>query len=187
MTIEGICRREIVFASLKDSVATAARLMREHDVGSLVITDDEDAKHIPVGIITDRDIAVAVVALGLDAETLACGDAMGDEFVSVPETASIAETIHLMRHKGVRRLALLDASGALVALISADDMLLLSEEDSRAASMVLRPEVRAKAIEIAMALLREEHDEDFAVRTGIARAQEWANGRAGLRSPHDRF
>lgn len=51
----------------------------------------------------------------------------------------------------------------------------------------LRPRVRAKAIEIANALLREKHDEDFAIRVGIARAQEWANGRGGLRSPHDRF
>lgn len=51
----------------------------------------------------------------------------------------------------------------------------------------LRPEVRAEAIEIANALLCERDDEAFAIRVGIARAQEWANSRGGLRSPHDRF
>jgi uncharacterized protein YdaT len=62
-----------------------------------------------------------------------------------------------------------------------------NEQTHPPAMQRLRPEVRAKAIEFANALLLERHDEDFAVRMGIARAQEWANGRAGLRSPHDRF
>jgi CBS domain-containing protein len=150
MAIGEICSREVVFATLKESVAAAARLMREHHVGSLVVTDEEDAKRIPVGMITDRDIAVGVVALGLDAEAIACGDAMGGELVSVRETAGIAETIHLMRQKGVRRLPVVDASGALVGLISADDILaLMAEEISGLAGMVSMQGRRERTVRTA--------------------------------------
>jgi uncharacterized protein YdaT len=62
-----------------------------------------------------------------------------------------------------------------------------TEQTSPLAMRRLHPEVRAKAIEIANALLREQHDEGVAIRVGIARAQEWADSRASPRSPRDRF
>lgn len=62
-----------------------------------------------------------------------------------------------------------------------------TEQTSPPAIRRLQPQVRAKALEIANALLLERHDEDFALRMGIARAQEWANRRARARSPRDRF
>lgn len=147
MAIGEICSREVVFVMLKESVATAAKLMREHHVGCLVVTEDQDAKRVPVGMITDRDIAVGVVALGLDAETIEVGDAMSGELVSLSENAGIAETVDLMRHKGVRRLPVVDASGALVGVVAADDMLLLlAEEISGLAGMVSKEGHRERAL-----------------------------------------
>jgi CBS domain-containing protein len=68
MRVGELCSREVVFIGRNESVADAARLMRQHHIGSLVVADKNDGRLVPGGMITDRDVAVGVVALGLDAE-----------------------------------------------------------------------------------------------------------------------
>ena len=68
MAIGEICSREVVFVARSESCAQAARLMRENHVGSLVVVAKPGTPVMPVGMITDRDLAVGVMALGLDAE-----------------------------------------------------------------------------------------------------------------------
>jgi CBS domain-containing protein len=119
--------------------------MRESHVGCLVVADEDGGKRVPVGILTDRDITVAVVAPGLDAEVILVGDVMSAELLSVQEDAGIAETVELMRLRGIRRLPVTDADGALVGLIAADDILsLLAEEISGLAGMISREEKRER-------------------------------------------
>lgn len=65
------CSRDTVFARCDESVATATRLMHESHVGWLVVADQVDGERVPVGMLTDRDITVAIVAPGLDANTIA--------------------------------------------------------------------------------------------------------------------
>lgn len=145
MPIGEICSREVVFARRDESIAAAARLMREHHVGCLVVTEEQDDTRVPVGMLTDRDITVAVVAPGLDADTILVGDVMSSELLSVKESAGIAETIELMRVRGIRRLPVTDADGALVGVIAADDILaLLAEEISGLAGMISREEKRER-------------------------------------------
>jgi CBS domain-containing protein len=120
-------------------VKAAAQLMREYHVGSIVVVDEPNGKRMPAGIVTDRDIAVAVVALGLKPEAIQVGDVMNQELVAVREDAGVAETVELMRMKGLRRLPVTDSAGALVGIVAADDVLsLLSEEMAALASMVTR-------------------------------------------------
>lgn len=146
MAIGDICNREVVFARRHESVLSAAVLMREHHVGSLVVVDESGGKRIPAGIITDRDIAVGVVALGLDAGRTPVGDVMGPEIVCAREDMGVAECVALMRQKGLRRLPVVDASGALLGLVAADDMLeLLAEEMSGLAAIVGREQRREQA------------------------------------------
>ena len=145
MAIGEICSREVLFARRDESVAAAARQMRESHVGCLVVADEDGGKRVPVGILTDRDITVAVVAPGLDAEVILIGDVMSAELLSVQEDAGIAETVELMRLRGIRRLPVTDADGALVGLIAADDILsLLAEEISGLAGMISREEKRER-------------------------------------------
>lgn len=145
MAIGEICSREVLFARRDESVAAAARQMRESHVGCLVVADEDGGKRVPVGILTDRDITVAVVAPGLDAEVILVGDVMSAELLSVQEDAGIAETVELMRLRGIRRLPVTDADGALVGLIAADDILsLLAEEISGLAGMISREEKRER-------------------------------------------
>ncbi len=145
MAIGEICSREVLFARRDESVAAAARQMRESHVGCLVVADEDGGKRVPVGILTDRDITVAVVAPGLDAEVILVGDVMSGELLSVQEDAGIAETVELMRLRGIRRLPVTDSDGALVGLIAADDILsLLAEELSGLAGMISREEKRER-------------------------------------------
>ena len=137
MPIGEICSREVVCAKRDTTVKTAARLMREHHVGSIVVVEEPEDKRIPTGIVTDRDIVVAVVALGLDPEVIEIGDIMGANLVSVKEDWGIAEVVELFQLKGVRRLVVTDSDGYLVGIVAADDVLsLLAEEMSALASMV---------------------------------------------------
>jgi CBS domain-containing protein len=104
-----------------------------------VIVDETGGKRRPVGIVTDRDIVLAVVAPRVDPETILLGDIMGSELVAVREDAGVAESVDLMRLKGVRRLPVVDVGGALVGLLAADDLiLLLAEEMSGLAAMLSR-------------------------------------------------
>lgn len=137
MPIGEICNRGVVCAKRDATVKTAARLMREHHVGSVVVVDEPEEKRIPAGIVTDRDITVAVVALGLDPEVIQIGDIMGTRLVSVKEDWGIAEVVELMQLRSVRRLVVTDRDGYLVGIVAADDVLsLLAEEMSSLASMV---------------------------------------------------
>ncbi len=139
MAIGEICSREVVCAKRDASVKMAARLMREYHIGSVVVVDEPDGARIPAGVVTDRDITVAVVALGLDPEVIQIGDIMGTELIAVPEDTGIAEAVELMRLKGIRRVVVTDAGGNLVGIVAADDVLsVLAEEMSALASMVGR-------------------------------------------------
>ena len=130
MTISAICTRDVVATRRTESVVDAARLMRKHHVGCLVIVEDNaQGNKVPVGIITDRDITVSVTALGLDPAAITVNEIMLDSVVCVHENAGVAETVALMRTKGVRRLPVVNDSGALTGMIAADDLLsMLAEE-----------------------------------------------------------
>jgi CBS domain-containing protein len=145
MAIGEICSREVLFARRDTTVKTAAALMRESHMGSIIVVDEPNGKRIPAGILTDRDIVVAVVALGLDPNAIQVGDVMSQELLAVREDAGIAETVELMRMKGVRRLPVTDDAGALVGIVAADDILtLLAEEMSALAKMISREHKREK-------------------------------------------
>jgi CBS domain-containing protein len=134
-----ICSREVLFVGRNESVADAARLMRQHHIGSVVVADRTGGRLVPAGMITDRDVTVGVVALGLDPEKTPVEAAMRAELVSVRETEGVGRAVQLMRSQGVRRLPVVDNSGALVGLVAADDLLeLFGEELSALAAVVAR-------------------------------------------------
>jgi CBS domain-containing protein len=101
------------------------------------VADERNGRRYPVGIVTGRDIAVGVVALGLDPEKRNVESAMPAELVCVRETDGLGRAVALMRAQGVRRLPVIDAAGGLIGILSADDALeVLSEELYCLAGMV---------------------------------------------------
>jgi CBS domain-containing protein len=142
MPIGEICNRSVVVVEREHSVRAAAALMREHHVGTLVVVTDNGTRK-PVGIVTDRDITIGVVAVGLDADVLTVGDIMGPELFSAPEDQGVSETLRQMREHGIRRLPIVDRQAALVGLVSLDDMLeLLAEELGELARLIAREQSR---------------------------------------------
>ncbi|HVN19277.1 MAG TPA: CBS domain-containing protein [Dongiaceae bacterium] len=139
MPIGELCIRETVVVSHGTSVREAAKLMRQHHVGDLVVTDQVDGKRVPVGIITDRDLVVEVLAPGLDSTSLAVEDIMTRDLMTVREQEGILETIAKMRAKGVRRLPVIDAQGALAGIVTVDDLVeLLAGELGELAKVISR-------------------------------------------------
>lgn len=124
MLIGDACNRNVICAPREATIAAAAKLMRQHHVGDVVVVDRADADRMPIGIVTDRDIVVEVVALGVDPKTVTLGDLMSwGELATVQESDSYANTLRLMNAKGVRRMPVINATGVLVGIISIDDML----------------------------------------------------------------
>lgn len=129
MHIGAICTTETIFCTRDESVQGAALLMRKHHVGDLVVIDKPDGEKVPVGILTDRDIVVSVIALGLDPASLLVGDIMSDDLLTCSENDDVYETIERMRLRGIRRVPVVNPHGGLTGIVSADDLLgFLAEE-----------------------------------------------------------
>jgi CBS domain-containing protein len=96
--------------------------MRERHVGDVIIVDPSRGQR-PVGIVTDRDIVVEVVAAGLDPAFVKVADLVLEPLVTVTTRTDYADTVRTMAEHGVRRLPVLDDAGALFGLITLDDLL----------------------------------------------------------------
>lgn len=137
MAIGELCSRDVVFVGLNESCALAAQLMREQHVGSLVVVRAEGARRVPAGMLTDRDLVVGVMALGLDAEKTLVEAVMRPGVAVVREGEGVGRAIALMREKSVRRLPVVDDAGALVGILAADDLIeLFGEELSGLAAVI---------------------------------------------------
>ena len=137
MNIGSICSRRILTIDHADSPALAATLMREHHVGALVIvTETADGWHV-TGIVTDRDLAISVLARGLDGNGRV-GDLASQPVASVSEDDELSVAIAAMRESGVRRLLVTGAEQQLVGFVSFDDVLRACAEQVAGLAEVIR-------------------------------------------------
>lgn len=120
MKTRDLCRRNVVTASADATLAEVSRLMRARHVGSVVVTNEAGA---PAGIVTDRDIVVEVLAMGLDPAAVTAGEIMSAEPALVSEDEDALWTLKVMRARGVRRLPVIDGSGSLVGILAFDDLM----------------------------------------------------------------
>jgi CBS domain-containing protein len=123
MGLSELCNRSVVVTPAKTSVEEASRLMREQHVGSLVVAEETARGHRPVGIVTDRDIVIEVVAAGVDPTTVTVGEIMAPELVTAREVDEPWDTIRVMRERGVRRMPVVGDDGLLVGIVTVDDLL----------------------------------------------------------------
>lgn len=129
MTIGTICNREVITVQRDATVLHAAVLMRQHHVGDVVVIENRKNKTVPIGIVTDRDIVVELVATELDCKVITVGDIIITKLIVVKDSAGVFEAIQLMANKGVRRLPVVDDDGGLVGIITLDDLLLLLSKE----------------------------------------------------------
>jgi CBS domain-containing protein len=129
MKVGEICTVQTIYCKRDETVQGAALLMRKNHVGDLVVVEQPNGERIPVGIITDRDIVVSVIALGLDPASLLVGDIMSDDLLTAAEEDDVYETIERMRFRGIRRVPVVNNKGGLTGIVSVDDLLeFLAEE-----------------------------------------------------------
>ncbi len=134
-----LCQRNAVTVQASDELTTAARLMREKHVGFLVVVEPaaQEGAVVPVGVITDRDIVVSTIALGVDPKTLSVGDVMTCKPTVALAEDSIPDAVYRMRHAGVRRLPVVGDYGHLVGVLSLDDVLTNRADELGAAAAVI--------------------------------------------------
>ena len=123
MKISEICNRSVITISKDASILEVAQEMRKHHVGDLIVTEPSNGTEKPIGIVTDRDIVVELLADEVELGTVDVGDVMSMTLVTAPHDADLFETLRFMGIKGVRRVPVLDDDGGLYGILSVDDVL----------------------------------------------------------------
>jgi CBS domain-containing protein len=145
MTIGAICNHEVITVRRDATLLHAAILMRQYHVGDVVVIEDHIGKSMPVGIVTDRDIVIELVATELDYKVITTGDIMTSKLTVIHESAGILEAIQLMTAKGIRRLPVVDSNGGLVGIITLDDLMLLLAKEFGALTKLVSREQKNEA------------------------------------------
>jgi CBS domain-containing protein len=123
MKIGEICTRIVTFATKDMPLTEAAKLMRQHHVGSLVVVQEESRGRVPVGILTDRDIVIEVLAPELDYRNMTVGEIMSSRLTTACETDDMLRVLRVMRQRGIRRMPVVAESGGLAGIVTIDDLL----------------------------------------------------------------
>ncbi|NIB98842.1 CBS domain-containing protein [Halobacterium sp. R2-5] len=132
MPVDDLARSDVVTADTDTPVAELASTMADEGVGSIVVTDGDE----PVGIVTDRDLTVRVLASGDDPDDLVAEDVMSGDLATVDTHAGFYEVADLMSEHGVRRVPVVE-DGDLAGIITFDDITeLLGDEQQHVADIV---------------------------------------------------
>ena len=117
------------------SVMDAAGVMRDGDIGDVVVLEDQRL----YGILTDRDIVVRVLAEGSDPATVKAGQVCSRELTTIPATASVGEAVRLFREKAIRRLPVVEEGGEVVGIVSIGDIAVARDGKSALADVSAAP------------------------------------------------
>lgn len=145
MNVGEICNRTTVFAYKSMSVSEAARLMLEEHVGSLVVIEETGHGRAVAGMLTDRDIVIAVVAHDFNAQTVRVADIMSSTPIVCRTEDSMTDALSQMRRHGVRRIPVTDAQDILVGIVTLDDLLEIAAEQLQTFVQVVSSERKREA------------------------------------------
>ena len=124
MKVRDFCSRTVAVIEPGASLREASLLMRDAHVGALVVTERKAGVTRPVGVLTDRDIVVAVVAVpGARPEGIRVGDVMSEQPRVARDDDGLAEAVKAMSEAGVRRLPVVTGDGSLFGVVTLDDVL----------------------------------------------------------------
>jgi signal-transduction protein with cAMP-binding, CBS, and nucleotidyltransferase domain len=138
MPIDRLIRRPARTLGADASCVEAAAMMRDDQIGAVVVTDDDRRV---LGIVTDRDLAVRVIAAGLDPRRVALREVMSGEPIYLSRTRNVAQLLATMRDLAVRRVPVVDDGGRVLGLISFDDVLVLLADQLEDLAEVIRKEI----------------------------------------------
>ena len=122
MNLSDICTRAVVTCDRKMGAQALARAMRERHVGDVIVVDPCEGGVTPVGIVTDRDLVVQLIAAGADPAQYCAEDLMSDDIVTAIGSETVFDAIWHMRRRGVRRLPVVDGRNRLQGVVTLDDV-----------------------------------------------------------------
>jgi CBS domain-containing protein len=123
MYVNEVCNTDVEIISQEASAAEAARQMRRAHVGALVVMADPGDAGSVVGMVTDRDLVIEVLAMDIDPSEVSVGDIITRELLFVNADADIEDALELMARQGVRRLPVFNGEGLLEGVLALDDIL----------------------------------------------------------------
>jgi CBS domain-containing protein len=123
MRISEICTTEVACCGPQTTALEAARLMRMKHVGDVVVVSDPNKERVPLGVVTDRDLTTEVLGNGRDAGITPLSGLVRTPVVIAAECEDVHEVLERMRVHGVRRIPVVDGRGALVGIVTLDDLL----------------------------------------------------------------
>lgn len=145
MTVGEVCNREVVVTTPPASLVEAATLMKSCHVGDVVVVEELGSQRMPVGILTDRDIALALAGRAARLPYLRVSDVMSHDLITAVEDENLRDAIGRMQAHGVRRLPVVNTAGALQGILTFDDVVeLLSEELWELAKLVATEQKRER-------------------------------------------
>jgi CBS domain-containing protein len=140
MLLKEICVLNVACCGRDTSILEAARLMRGHHSGDLIVVDDPNEDRSPVGIITDRDIVIEVLANELDPAKTTVAQVMATQLVIAAANEDSAVAVERMREHGVRRLPVVNPAGRLIGILTLDDLLELHAAQAAALAAIVSKE-----------------------------------------------
>lgn len=151
MIVGEFCNREVIILNRHNSVLDAAKLMRKYHVGDVIVVEPRGTDNVPIGILTDRDIVIELIAREIDPQNVTVADAMSDELLTVKEDDQLTEVIQQMRGKAVRRAPVVSANGTLIGVVTVDDIIdILAEQIASLVSLIQREQhqEQSKRVEV---------------------------------------
>jgi predicted transcriptional regulator len=122
ITVEQVCVHTVVTIQHDLPIVQCAKIMHDEQVGSLIITEVRDGLRLPIGILTDRDITIKVLAFALDPQVFTARDIMAQPLVTARMDESLVSVLTRMQLHGVRRVPVVSQAGALLGILEADDI-----------------------------------------------------------------
>ena len=124
MRVLELLNHDVAVTHRNERLVDAIARMRDRHVGALVVVEDEKTSCKPVGMLTDRDVVVGVLARDVShLPTLDVGDVMTRDLVTATADEDVAQLLRRMRNFGVRRVPVVDERGALEGIVTLDDVL----------------------------------------------------------------
>jgi predicted transcriptional regulator len=121
MKVGEYCKKAVVAIASNSDAAEAAKLMRKQHVGFLIVHREGDALQKPVGVLTDRDLVLGVMARDVDPHAVTVDDIMSRQPLVANEIDELSDMLQAMRFAGIRRMPVVDARGALTGIMAIDD------------------------------------------------------------------
>lgn len=129
MTVRDIMTKSPASCTRDSSLQDVARLMVEHDCGAIPVVAGGGQKNKPIGVVTDRDITVRLVARGQNPLEKTAGDAMTESTITIRENGSIEQCAQLMEEHQVRRLIVINDDGNIVGICAQADLARHADEE----------------------------------------------------------